>query len=250
MTDMEGVAGVTNFDDFVTPAGRYYEVGRRLTTGEVNAAVEGALLAGAREVLVADGHGAGAIDPLLLHPAARLAAGAVGYPFGLEPGFDCALIIGQHAKAGTPDGHLWHTQVLDWLDCTINGLSVGELGEMALLAAEFGVPTVALSGDAAACREAQGLVPGIATAAVKQGLHRAAAIHLHHEVARGLIRDAVRDGITRRADLPLLRVAPPYEMVVTWQLGEQAPVQRGRKTAGTILEVLSKPFDEIAEVSI
>ena len=69
--------------------------------------MEGALLAGADEVLVADGHGSTAIDPLLLHPAARLLSPCTGYPFGLDQGpFDCALIIGQHAKAGTLDGHL------------------------------------------------------------------------------------------------------------------------------------------------
>ena len=248
MTDMEGVAGVTNFEEFVTPAGRYYEIGRQLTTGEVSAAVEGALLAGADEVLVADGHGSTAIDPLLLHPAARLLSPCTGYPFGLDQGpFDCALIIGQHAKAGTLDGHLWHTGTLEVVDTTINGLSVGEMGEIMLLAAEFGAPTVALSGDAAACREAQALVPGIATAAVKQGLDRRSALHLHPEVARGLIRDAVRDGIARREELPLLRLTPPYDMVVTWQHADQ-PLQRGRKSGATLLEVLSKPYDEITEV--
>lgn len=248
MTDMEGVAGVTSFEDFVLPEGRYYEVGRELTTGEVSAAVEGALLAGATEVLVVDGHGAGAINPLLLHPAAKLLARS-GYPFGLDRGFDCALIIGQHAKAGTLDGHLWHTQTLDWHDCTINGVSVGEMGEMMLLASEYGVPTVALSGDEAACREARALVPGLATAAVKQGLNRSAAIHLHLEVARSLIRDAVQDGIARRAELPLFRLEPPYEMVVTWKSDFEGHLKRGRKTGDSLLEVLSKPYDEIEEVA-
>ncbi len=247
MTDMEGVAGVTGFEDFVSRESRYYEVGRELTTGEVSAAVEGALIAGATEVLVVDGHGAGAINPRLLHPAARLLVGG-GYPFGLDSGFDCALIIGQHAKAGTLDGHLWHTQTLDWHDCTINGVSVGEMGEMMLLAAEYGVPTVAVSGDTAACREAQSLVPGLATAAVKQGLNRSAAIHLHPEVARRLIRDAVQDGIARREELPLFRLTPPYEMVVTWGETPSGGVRRGRKRASSILEVLSKPYDETEEV--
>ncbi len=248
MTDMEGVAGVTGFEDFVTPDGRYYETGRELTTGEVSAAVEAALLAGATEVLVVDGHGVGAIDPLQLHPGAKLLARS-GYPFGLDRGFYCQLIIGQHAKAGTADGHLCHTQTLDWYDCTINGVSVGEMGEMMLLAGEYGVPTVALSGDEAACREAAALVPGIATAAVKQGLNRAAAIHLHPEVARGLITEAVQEGIARREELPLFRLAPPYDMVVTWKSDLEGHVKRGRKSGATILEVLSKPYDEVEEVA-
>lgn len=246
MSDMEGVSGVTNFEDFVNAGARYYETGRQLTTGEVSAAVQGALDAGATEVLVIDGHGGGAVDPLLLHPAARLLAQGT-YPFGLDLGFDCLALVGQHAKAGTPDGHLCHTQTLQWLDCVINGVSLGETGELMLLASEYGIPTVALSGDQAACREAQILVPGIATAAVKQGLSRKAAIHLHPEVARGLIREAVRQGVACRQELPLFRLPPPYEMVVTWQTGPEGPIHRGRKTADTILALLTKPYDQVEE---
>ena len=72
MTDMEGVAGVLNADDYLLPGARYYEVARELVTLETNAAIEGLLDAGATEFLVVDGHGPGAINPLLLHPAARL----------------------------------------------------------------------------------------------------------------------------------------------------------------------------------
>ena len=67
MTDLEGVAGVINFDDYCTPKGRYYEVARELLTKEVNAAIERLLEAGADEFLVVDGHGYGGINPLLLH---------------------------------------------------------------------------------------------------------------------------------------------------------------------------------------
>ena len=62
VTDMEGVAGVVSFVDQSYPDGRYYDAGKRLVTGEVNAAVDGLLDAGVEEVLVWDGHGAGGID--------------------------------------------------------------------------------------------------------------------------------------------------------------------------------------------
>ncbi len=95
MTDMEGVAGVLSSVDYCDPGARYYEVGRELTTLETNAAIEGALAAGADDFLVVDGHGAGAIDPVKLHPAARLFAGRpMGYPFGCDRGFDAAFVIG------------------------------------------------------------------------------------------------------------------------------------------------------------
>ena len=38
MTDMEGVAGILNFQDWAFNDGRYYDKGKRLLTEEVNAA--------------------------------------------------------------------------------------------------------------------------------------------------------------------------------------------------------------------
>lgn len=64
MTDMEGVCGVVNHDDWVTPQGRYYAEGKRLLTMEVNAAIDGFAAAGATEIVVADGHGYGGIKQL------------------------------------------------------------------------------------------------------------------------------------------------------------------------------------------
>ena len=70
MTDQEGVAGVIDSDDYCAPDRRYYETARELLTLEVNAAIEGAIEAGATEFLVVDGHGHGSINPQLLHSAA------------------------------------------------------------------------------------------------------------------------------------------------------------------------------------
>ena len=40
-TDLEGVAGVRNFEDWASPGGRYYDLARELLTLEINAAIEG-----------------------------------------------------------------------------------------------------------------------------------------------------------------------------------------------------------------
>src|SRR4029450_4689905 len=77
--DMEGVAGVVHEDqtDPIDPrhAGEYNRM-RRLMTAEANAAIEGALAAGARRVLVNDSHWL--MMNLLaeeLHPAAEVLSG-------------------------------------------------------------------------------------------------------------------------------------------------------------------------------
>lgn len=97
MTDQEGVAGVQSSVDYSRPGRRYYEPARELTTIEANAAIEGALEAGATGILVVDGHGFGSIDQTLLHPEARLVAGRpmpAGFPFPCRGPFDPALSIG------------------------------------------------------------------------------------------------------------------------------------------------------------
>ena len=58
VSDMEGVAGIVKWQQ-VTGGHAMYEEGRRLYTGEINAAVRGAKAAGATEIVVMDCHGAG-----------------------------------------------------------------------------------------------------------------------------------------------------------------------------------------------
>src|SRR5438874_5038549 len=108
---MEGISGV------VRPAQTHggdplYEEGRRLYTGEINAAVRGAKAAGATEIVVMDCHGAGegwAFNSLLaeeLDPACEFVVQNewTEYTGFLEQGVDAALFVGMHAMAGTRDG--------------------------------------------------------------------------------------------------------------------------------------------------
>lgn len=211
MTDMEGVAGVLNADDWCLPSSAHLQAGRRLLTAETNAVVAGMLDGGAREVMVVDGHGHGGIDPELLHPDADLLRGPLTgpYPFGVE-GFDVIAWVGQHAKAGTPRAHLPHTQSFSVIDVTINGESVGELGQMAHCAALFGVVPIFAAGDVAMTHEAQELLPGIETVAVKAGLNTGTGDDLDaasyqatfagaRHYARTRVRSDLRSGATRAA---------------------------------------------------
>jgi len=248
MTDMEGVAGVLSSVDFCAPESRYYEVGRTLTTRETNAAIEGAMEAGGTDFLVVDGHGHGAIDPLQLHPAARLLAGRpLGYPFGCDATFDAAFIIGQHAKANTDGGQLSHTGSFSCDNQVLNGHSLGELGINMLFAAYFGVPTVLVTGDQACCDEARTLAPGIETVAVKDGLKRGAparltaeearrynggAVHLHPQVARTRIREGARRAVQRRTDIPRFWIAPPYELIRSFRPHEDGTVPSATRQHG------------------
>ncbi|NLV73511.1 MAG: M55 family metallopeptidase [Chloroflexi bacterium] len=241
-TDMEGVAGILDHDDWCQPAGgqyrgRYYDLGRAFLTREVNAAIDGLFEAGADEVVVSDGHGAGGINPALLDRRAWLLRSSVGgWPGGLDRSFSAVIWIGQHAKAGTQLAHLAHTQWFNYLDQTINNVSIGELGEMALCAGELGVPCIYASGDMALVREAQALIPGIITTAVKHGLNpdhgalltteqymraNLSAIHRQPEKAREMIYEGARAALTKLKAQPqgwgLATLQPPYERVTRFR---------------------------------
>jgi D-amino peptidase len=257
MTDMEGVAGVVNSDDYLAPGARYYEVARELVTGEVNAAIEGALEAGADEFLVLDGHGHGAINPILLHPAARLLAGRpIGYPFAIDESFAAAFMIGQHAKANADGGHLAHTGSFAIEDLSINGRSLGEMGCNMLVASYFGVPYVLHTGDAAASAEARDLVPNIETVSVKWGvprgsasgldgrqneLYNGAAIHLHPTRARALIRTAAKRALERRPEIGQFRLAGPYHLVSVRRKTDAEPATTADVAATDLLDLLRSP---------
>jgi D-amino peptidase len=249
MTDLEGVAGVLNFQEWTGPGALHYQTARELLTREVNAAVEGFFEGGASEILVCDGHGPGAIDITLLDPRADLLRGwAEGpWPLRLDESFDALAFVGQHAKAGTERAHLCHTQSLHYLDLTINGVSIGEFGQLAMCASELGVRTIFGSGDEAFAKEAQALVPGIETVAVKRGVRAgtgedltaeqyerftAAAIHTHPVRARARIRAGALRAMqrAREEDFGIIPLTPPFERVTKFRPTENQP----QKTISTV----------------
>jgi D-amino peptidase len=257
MTDMEGVAGVVNHDDWVMPNGRYYDVGRSFLTMEVNAAIAGFFAGGADAVDVADGHGAGGIDVSLLDSRASYIRGANGpYPFGMDSSHNGIAWIGQHAKAGSIGAHIAHTGWFDVVDYKINGVSVGEFGTMAFIAHTMGIKPFFGSGDAAFCKEAKTLYQNIYTIQVKEGYqtdpgdslttdqyrgHNLGAKHLSPITARKLIRNAAKDAVKnliRDQKLPPPVIQAPYTLEVTYRNDEP----------GNHITKISKPCDSLVDL--
>jgi D-amino peptidase len=214
VSDMEGVAGIVKWDQ-VTGGHAMYEEGRRLYTGEINAAVRGAKAAGATEIVVMDCHGAGgswsfnSLIPEELDPDCEFVVQSewTEYTAFLESGVDAALFVGMHAMAGTRDGVLAHTvSGSSWWRLSFNGVEVGESGINAALCGTWGCPVLLVTGDEAACREGKGLLgDGLTTVAVKQGLGRFSARQLPARRACELIEAGARRAL---ADLKAVR---PYD---------------------------------------
>ena len=220
VTDMEGVAGVVSFEDQSFADGRYYDAGKRLATGEVNAAVDGLLDADVEEVLVWDGHGVGGIDYETLHPQALLLHGRPSPPWNrmreVIQRYDAFVIVGQHAMAGVVTSNQNHTQSSHTVDSyRLNGKLIGEIGQLALFMGGLGLPLLFLSGERDACREAEALAPEVVTASVKEGLGRGSAISLSASAARQRIRQGIADAVAQHRRRPLAPLVwpGPYRLV-------------------------------------
>ncbi|MEW6357698.1 MAG: M55 family metallopeptidase [Planctomycetota bacterium] len=212
-TDIEGVAGMVHFEDRNDTSVWNYHHRKRmhaLLTGEVNAAIEGALAAGATEILVNDSHGSGySIIFEELNPAAQIIHGPLTrQPFWM-PCFDksihALICVAQHAMAGT-NGVLAHSA---W---DVNGIQFGEAGMAMAIAGYYDVPCVFCSGDNVATAQVKALVPQMATVAVKEALSPYNAKSWTPQRAREMIREGVKKGLERRRDIPPFKIAPPYKI--------------------------------------
>ncbi len=236
-SDMEGTAGVVDWDQCIGD-GPEAAAGRRLLLAEVNAAIEGALAAGATEVVVNDSH-----STMRNLPPAEL-AGEASYisgshkPLymmqGLDGTFDAVLFVSYHGSVGAPAGlsHTYNPRAV--VEARLDGVVTGEAGINALVAAHYGVPVVLVTGDRCACEETAALIPGIHAAVVKEPVSRVAAHSLHPLRACTLIRETAEQAVRAAASAspPPLRDAVLELTVRTTDIAEAATWVRGIERTG------------------
>lgn len=215
--DMEGLTGVVTSSDVGGTTGDY-QYFRKVMAEEANAAIDGAIRAGATEVVVRDSHGAKQnIVPGDLDKRARLLRGASTGPKnmmeGMDSSFAAVVFIGYHAKAGTPNAILAHTSNGNVVDFSINGTSLPEGGYNALVAGLYGVPVVFVAGDQAVVRQIRTLLGKIDGVAVKEEIGQAIN-SLSPAVAQDSIRVGVERAVRARASYKPFTLAGPYSMVL------------------------------------
>lgn len=229
--DLEGTAGVVDqihqcsfvhdaYDKEYIPGkyGPFYFQARKLATLELNALVEGVLEAGATDIWAWDGHCGfpGGLDVELLHPECKLVMGAGdGGPAGLDSSFDALMMLGLHAKKGTPAAPQAHMIFpgMKWLDDE----EIGEIGMTTATASVFGIPFIFISGDRAAVQEAQAFVPNLETVITKEPLFTHVAgvfdkvpvLSLSPQKSRDLIRAGACRALKRIKEIPL-PPKPPF----------------------------------------
>ena len=236
--DIEGISGVVHAD-MMMPGQLEYARGRALMVGDANAAIEGALDAGAEQILVVDGHG-----PMRnlqiedVNPAATLVTGtADARPHCQLEGADtmpfaAAVFVGYHSMAKTLKAIHPHTIAgVAVHELRVNGRPHGETGLNALVLASLDIPTVLVTGDETTCAEARAFLgDSIVTVAVKTASGRNSAICRHPQVTTAEIREATARALSRASGVPLYRPEGPVTMELDFLTMMQC--DRASRTAG------------------
>jgi D-amino peptidase len=162
IADMEGVSGLAHQDE-CDPESAEYGVGVRLLHDEIAVLASAAHRSGATSVSVIDWHlGGGNLNPDLLDDGVQVVAE------DLSVGYDAVILSGFHARRGDPEGFISHTMYSErGVSVEIDGMNVGELWLLSRWAGEYGIPTILVTGDAAAIVEASRDLPRTPGVAVK-----------------------------------------------------------------------------------
>lgn len=225
--DMEGITGVVHGEQ-VSAGTSEYAAARKWMAEDVNAAVEGAIAAGAREIVVNDSHGSMRnIDPADLHPRAVLISGSpkpLVMMEGIDASFNACLFIGYHARAGTADATLDHTiSGAVVRSIKVNGIEMPELGLNAAIAGMFGVPVVLVSGDVAVCKQAREILGAdVVTVPVKDAIGRQAGRLVPMAEARKAIKDRTTKALRELVKHKPYRLASPYTFELEYHTSLQA----------------------------
>ncbi len=257
LLDAEGISGVVNHEMQVRPDSPRYPETRKLIMADLNAAIAGAVEAGATDIVVYDMHYYGTNVSLEeLHPRAKAVLGKpakIAPPAGIGPDVAALFMIGYHSMAETPGALLAHTYTLDMKSLRLNGVLMGEIGLEAAIAGSRGVPLALLSGDDAALKEAAALLGELEGACVKQGTGSRSALCLPLPASGALIRQKAAAAVKTLSRRKPYRVQPPYEIEIEFYAepsaekaaGLEGVARQGRKSVrlkGTELAPLWEEF--------
>jgi D-amino peptidase len=217
--DIEGTAGISHWDEANKSHFSYPEM-RELMTGEVLAACEGAIAAGATEIFIKDAHDTGRnIISERLPREARLIRAWSGHPFsmvqGIDESFAGVLFTGYHSKAGSEGNPLAHTMSLSVDELRLNGEAASEFHLHALAAGSIGVPALFLSGDKGIAADAKRLNPGMVTTPVSEGIGPS-TISLSPRAARAAIKAGIETAIKGDRAACVMKPAPKYVLEVKY----------------------------------
>jgi D-amino peptidase len=234
--DIEGVTGATDWNETDKAHADYAEF-REQMTAEVAAACEGALAAGATDIVVKDAHASARnLIAARLPREARLIRSWTRDPYsmmaGLDATFDAALMTGYHSRAGSDASPLAHTITGRVIYLKINDRDAPEFLINAYTAGWLGVPVVFLCGDAGICQDAASILPALTTVAVKEGSGDATS-SIHPALAVERIREGVAAAL--KGDLAACRLPMPPHFTTEIRFSKHANARQAAYFPGAHL---------------
>lgn len=226
-SDIEGTAGVVHWWETEKEHPDQYAVFADQMSREVAAACQGAMEAGAEEVIVKDAHdSARNIDFRMLPEEVKLLRGWSGdmhsMMSGIQTGhFDAALMTGYHSGVGQPGNPLSHTMNLQNEMVRINNEPVSEFVINAYMAGYYHVPVVFVCGDQGICDAASKLIPQITAVPVKEGIG-GAVLSIHPQLAVRRIREGVRRALEGDLDRCMVPMPESFLMEITFRKHQDA----------------------------
>jgi D-amino peptidase len=236
--DMEGATGVTWPAD-CEPGTEPWQRCRKMFTSDVNAAVAGFFDGGADEVLINEAHST--MRNLLLEDLDQRAVMLTGrhkdlsMVEGIQRGdVEGVAFVGYHAAAGA-EGVLAHTYLANSITSVrVNGVAASEGLLNSLVAAEYGVPVILITGDDRTCRDAAGYARTAPAVAVKDCVSRYAAVCRPPAVTAAAIREAAAQaaGLAGRTDPAATAELDIHVEVDAAQLAQAAAIVPGVRRTG------------------
>lgn len=225
MTDIEGVTGVTTFQQ-----AECSDLGSNMLMNDLKAVLDGVFQAGG-DAVVYDMHTDGRnIDISEIYSPVIMGKPILGDLWrGVGgKGFDGLFMVGLHTMQGT-GALLQHSYLKEYDAIYLNGIPVGEIGMEAALAAEQGVPLKLVSGDDMGCAEGKALIPTLVTCAVKKSLTEDTAICYPPNITSAWLTEAAKEAAL--ADIPPLEIKPMesgerYEIKIVFSRCEYLDVMK------------------------
>ena len=246
--DIEGIAGITSWDE-ANPDHPDYPPFRKRMTQHVKAACEGAIAAGATEIVVKDAHWHGRnIAPEQLPDCVRVHRGWSGDPMfmveGLDETFDAIGFVGYHSMSGSGGNPLAHTLSSNKIfRMSINDQPVSEFHIHAWAAGLCNVPTVFFSGDTEMCREVLAMSPETVVVSAMTGFG-ATTLSEHPSVNADAIRAGMERGLSQRSTTMVLRPRGPFSLSITYHKPTVA-YRKGFYPGAQLVEANTVRFDAI-----
>jgi len=223
--DAEGISGVHKLSQ-VIPGKPEYNTVRELMAGDVNAAVRGAVRAGATEVVVNDCHNNGDNLRISEMDSHVILLSGADKPLimaeGLQERFDAMALIGYHSKKGQR-GVASHTFFFNAIfEAKINGKPFGEADFVAHMGGFYGIPMVLLTGDNEVTGQGLKDMPGLTTVAVKTCIGNGSAALRHPDITTAEIEEAAYQAVLNAKNVKPLQLEGDVTLELLFSSATQA----------------------------